>query len=125
MLVDTDVLIWYMRGSSPAAAFLAEVPAFAISAVTYMELVQGMRNKRELHGLRRALRAWRSPVLPITEAITNRALGYVEQHFLSHSLRLADALLAATAVEHGMPLATGNAKHYRPVAELSLRRFIP
>lgn len=45
MLVDTDVLIRYMRGSSPAAALLAEAPSFAISAVTSMELVQGMPNQ--------------------------------------------------------------------------------
>lgn len=64
-------------------------------------------------------------MLPITEAIASRAVGYVERHFLSHSLRLADALLAATAVEHGMPLATGNAENYRPVAGLCMRRFVP
>jgi predicted nucleic acid-binding protein len=125
MIVDTDVLIWYMRGNPRAAAFVSELPPFALSAVTYMELVQGMRNRGELLSLRRALHAWRSPVLPLTEAITHRAVGYVEQHFLSHSLRLADALQAATAVEHGMPLATGNAKHYRPVAELPIHPFLP
>jgi predicted nucleic acid-binding protein len=125
MLVDTDILIWYMRGSPGAAAFIADLPPFSLSAVTYMELVQGMRNKRELLSLRHALRAWRSPVLPITEAITGRAVRYVEQHFLSHALRLADALIVATAVEHGMSLATANTKHYEPVGEVSIRRFIP
>lgn len=125
MLVDTDVLIWYMRGSPKAAAFLADLRSFSLSAVTYIELVQGMRNKQELFALRRALSAWRSPVLLITEAISSRAVGYVEQHFLSHSLRLADALLAATAVEQALPLATANARHYEPVAELSIHRFFP
>lgn len=125
MLVDTDVLIWYMRGQPPAAKFLNELGAFSISAVTYMELVQGMRNKAELLALRHAIRAWKTPVLPITEAISNRAMTYVEEHFLSHSLRLGDALIAATAVEHGLPIATANTKHYRVLSELVLRPFRP
>ena len=125
MLLDTDVLIWYMRGNPKAAAFVAGLPAFSLSAVTYMEVVQGMRNKRELLALRRVLRSWRAPVLPVTEAVTGRAVAYVEQHFLSHAVRLADALVAATAVEHGFPLATANAKHYRPIRELSLHLFVP
>ncbi|MDF1553448.1 MAG: type II toxin-antitoxin system VapC family toxin [Deferrisomatales bacterium] len=125
MLVDTDVLIWYMRGKEKAAAFLEQIPSPALSVVTYMELVQGMRDKRELAVLRRALKAWRAPVLPISEAVSNRAMVYVEQHFLAHSLRLADALIAATAVECGLPLATANVKHYRVIDELSVVSYAP
>ena len=125
MLVDTDVLVWFMRGSERAAAFLQRSPSLALSAVTYMELVQGMRDKRELAALRKALKSWRAPVLPITEAVSNRAMVYVEQHFLSHALRLADALIAATAVEHGLPLGTANLKHYKVIAELTTVRFSP
>ncbi len=125
MLVDTDVLIWYMRGHAPAADFLAAFEAFSISAVTYMELVQGMRNKAELLALRHAIKAWRTPVLPISEAISNRAMTYVEEHFLGHALRLGDALIAATAVEHGLPIATANTKHYRILSELTIHPFRP
>ncbi|MEL6761822.1 MAG: PIN domain-containing protein, partial [Myxococcota bacterium] len=48
MLVDTDVLIWYMRGNPKAARALESLPDRALSAVTYMELVEGLRNKAEL-----------------------------------------------------------------------------
>ena len=44
MLVDTDVLIWNLRGNRAAAQRLDDAPGFWLSAVTYMELVQGMRN---------------------------------------------------------------------------------
>ena len=123
MLVDTDVLVWYMRGQAEAANFLSELGGFSISAVTYMELVQCMRNKGELLALRQAVKAWKTPVLAITEAISSRAIAYVETHFLSHSLRLGDALVAATAVEHGLPIATANTKHYRVLSELVLHPF--
>lgn len=125
MLVDTDVLIWFLRGNERAAEFLALHPGFALSAVTYMELVQGMRNRQELMSLRRGLKGWRTPVLPLGEGVSQRAILYVEEYFLSHSLRLADALIAATATEHGLPLATGNARHYRVIPELVLERFRP
>ena len=48
MLVDTDVLIWYLRGNERAREAIESLPSFSVSVVTYMELVQGMRNQQEL-----------------------------------------------------------------------------
>ncbi len=47
-LVDTDVLIWYLRGNEKAYKLIHSLNHFCISSITYMELVQGMRNK-EVH----------------------------------------------------------------------------
>ena len=115
LLVDTDVLIWLLRGRDSAEAAL----------VTYMELVQGVRNKTELRMLRRTvgLSGWR--ILPLTETVGQRAALYLESFGLSHGLRLADALIAATAVDAGDKLLTANAKHYRCVSDLALERFSP
>jgi predicted nucleic acid-binding protein len=88
-----------------------------------MELVQGMRNTDELRAFRSTLAGRRWQVLPITEAISTRAMTYVEEHFLSGSLQMADALIAATCIEQGERLATGNVKHYRMIAELSTNPF--
>ena len=55
MILDTDVLIWYMRGNEKARKIIDDAERFSISVMTYMELVQGMRNKEELKSLRRAL----------------------------------------------------------------------
>jgi len=62
-------------------------------------------------------------VLPITEAVSIRAMTYVEEHFLSGSLQLADALIAATCIEQGERLVTGNLKHYRMIPELAIEPF--
>lgn len=123
-LIDSDVLIWNWRGQPTAAALLAAAP-FALSAVSYMELVQGMRNARELKHLQRDLRLWQVTLLPITEAISQRAIALVEQHFLSHHLQLADALIAATALEHKLELVTSNTKHFQPITGLKLLPFRP
>ena len=125
MLIDTDVIIWYMRGNSNALEAIKKYKSFAISVVTYMELVQGLRNKNELALLRKALKAWDTKIIYITEEISSNAMFYVERHYLSHSVQLADALIGATALSHGIPLLTGNEKHFRILKEIKLTKFKP
>jgi len=38
---------------------------------------------------------------------------------------MADALIAATAIEHGLTLISGNEKHYRFLSMLKLQTFTP
>ena len=125
MIIDTDVLIWYMKGNEKAYKAIEMANNFFISVVTYMELVQGMRNKKELNSLRKSIHSWDAKVLYISEEISSKAMFYVEQHFLSHSLQLADALIGATAVAYGLPILTGNDKHYRTVKDIQITKFRP
>ncbi len=123
MLVDTDVLIWYMRGNKKAKQVIENQNDFFISVVTYIELIQGMRNKQELTILRNALRNWNVKLLYITEAISAKAMFYVERHYLSHMVQLADALIGATAAVHGLTILTGNDKHYKIIKEVEVNKF--
>ncbi len=125
MLVDTDIIIWHMRGNKKACELLSKNKGFKISVITYMELVQGMRNKKELALLRKALKMWETKIIYITEEISSKAMFYVEQHYLSHSVQLADALIGATSVAYDEPLITGNKKHYKIVKEIKLETFAP
>ncbi|MBN2011807.1 type II toxin-antitoxin system VapC family toxin [candidate division KSB1 bacterium] len=125
MLFDTDVFIWYLRGNENAFETVESQNGFFISVVTYIELVQGMRNKHELNELRNALRIWNTKILYINEEISSKAMFYVERHYLSHSLELADALIGATAIVNGVPLLTGNDKHYKMINEIDIQIFRP
>jgi len=125
MLIDTDVLIWYMRGNTTASDEIEKYKNFSISVVTYMELVQWIRNKQELTALRKALKGWNCKLIYVTEEISSKAMFYVEQHYLSHSMQIADAFIGATAAAYGMPLLTGNDKHYKVVKEIDLKIFRP
>ncbi len=125
VLLDTDVIIWYLRGNQKAYELIHGLNRFAISAVTYMELVQGMRNKDELHRLKRTLKQWGVKVIYICEEISALALFYVEEYFLSHSMQLADALIAATCSNYGLTLYTANNKHYRVINEIEIEVFRP
>ena len=123
MIIDTDVLIWYLRGNEKAFNLIENLDGFSISVISYMELVQGMRNKKELNILRQALHAWNTNILYISEEISAKAMFAVEQYFLSHSMQLADALIGATAINYGIPLLSGNDKHYKIMKGLQLKVF--
>jgi predicted nucleic acid-binding protein len=124
-LVDTDILIWYLRGNQRAYDLIHSLGTFAVSSVTYMELVQGMRNKTELRYLKQTLKQWRTQTIFIDTEISAQALFYVEEYFLSHSMQLADALIGATAANRGLILHTANDKHYRAIRDLEMRIFRP
>lgn len=125
ILVDTDVLIWYLRGNEKAREVIHSIGDFCISGVTHIELVQGMRNKEELRLFQKTLRQWNTKTIYMSEEISAKALFYVEEYFLSHSMELADALIASTATTYGMKLLTANDKHYRVVKELEIEVFRP
>ena len=48
MIIDTDVLIWYLRGNKEAQKIINASIPFKISVITYLELIQGVYDKREL-----------------------------------------------------------------------------
>lgn len=125
MVIDTDVIIWYMRGNEKAYKLIENTKYFFISVVTYMELVQGMRNKNELNQLRKALHGWNSKILYISEEISVKAMFLIEQNYLSHSIQLADALIGATAISHGFPILTANEKHYKIIKDIQIKKFRP
>jgi len=125
MLVDTDVLVWYMRGNEKAKRAIINLKSFSISVVTYIELVQGLRNKEELNVLRNSLKEWNADIIYINEEISTKAMFLVEQYYLSHSIQLADALIGATTVINGLPLLTSNTKHYKKIKNIIINKFHP
>jgi len=125
MLVDTDVLIWHLRGHPKAIQQLDALPKLTMSAVTWLELLQGFRSRAELQAVQKSLEMRRAERLPLTPTITERAVSLMEARALSHGLQMGDALIAATALEHKLPVLTGNAKHFGPIDALRVERFEP
>lgn len=125
MQFDTDVLIWFLRGHGKAGKLVSAAEERAVSVITYMELLQGARDKREARAIQDFLADLGFGVLPLSENIGHRALVYVEEYALKAGLGVADALIAATAVENKLPLCTADHRHYRPVNDLDVRLFSP
>ena len=125
MLVDTDVLIWHLRGYAQATRRLDRLGALTLSAVSYLEVLQGIRNKTELAAVKKMLERRAATLLPMSEAITQRAIALMESLTLSHGLQMGDALIAATALDHGLPVLTANIKHFSAVDGLEIEAFSP
>ena len=125
MLIDSAVLIWLTRGHVGAAQRLGQIDTWSISVVTYIELAQGCRDKAELARLKKGLAARNTDVLQVTPAISERAAELVDSLALSHGMRLADALIGATAIEHGATLITANTRHFEAVQNLVIEAFLP
>ncbi len=119
ILFDTDVLIDHLRGVSLATDLLKNLKKdfdFAISVITLAEIESGIRPKeRDL--VEKLLKFFHH--FPVTDEIAKKA-GFFKQSFSqSHSVFLPDALIAATAFVHNIPLYTLNSKHY-PMTDVTI-----
>lgn len=121
VLIDTDILIDVSRDTRPAVEFLDALEQsgrLAVSVVTQMELIVGCRNKAELRVVDSFLR--RFAAIRVNDLISDRAVELLREFRLSHGLLIADAFIAATALEWICPLASGNRRHYEFIPELDL-----
>ena len=125
MLFDTDIFIWVQRGNSRAAQLIEGADERLLSVQSYLELLQGAENRRQHELTKSFLRDFGFSTLPLSENIGHRAAVYIEEYGLSHGLRAGDAIVAATAAEHGVILCTSNAKHFSPIRDLKTRIFRP
>ncbi len=101
MIFDTDIFIWFQRGNEKAAALMDNESDRYLSILTYMELLQGAKNKKQHKYLKDFLSSYGFNILPLTENIGHRAAIYIEEYGLS----------------------SGNAKHFKVIKELDLRVF--
>jgi len=127
VIIDTDILIRYFRGDDAARRFLTRVPFSerTVSALTVMELLQGCRDLRETRDTAVFVSENLAAVLHPNEAISRHAIRLLELHARGAGLRVVDALIAATALDARVALATANVRHYRAVPGLSLVTFRP
>ena len=109
--LDTNVLIDYLRNVDEASGFLENLSKRpAASVITITELIVGAKSSRD--ELRIARLEDIVLFLPVTLEIARRAGQFTKHYRASHGIDDADALIAATAEQHKLPLATLNVKHF-------------
>lgn len=113
-IFDTDILIDYFRGLSPAGNYIAEVPApqRVTTDVTRMELLRGAQSKREMLAIERFLTTNFAQILPISVSVSRLAVDLVKRYTLANGLALPDALIAAITLLVKGKLITGNKKDF-------------
>jgi predicted nucleic acid-binding protein len=123
MIFDTDIFIWVQRGNERAAKIIDASAQRYLSVFSYMELLQGAKNRRQHKYIKDFLKDYGFFMLPLTDNIGHRASIYIEEYGLSSHLRAGDAVVAATAVENNMVLTSSNIKQFKPIKELKLKTF--
>ena len=120
-LIDTDVWIDFLRGHAQAIRFVKALPdRVFISAVSVAELHVGVREGAERQALDELLSTLE--VLDLNTAVAAKG-GLLRRDFgRSHGVGLNDALIAATAQEHGLQLCKLNVKHYSALDKKQLKR---
>jgi len=123
LLIDTDLLIALERGAPAQVDELLGEEERAISVITVSELLHGVRRARGAIRTRR--RAFVEHILagleaiPITEPVARmHAEVWADLADRGQSIGAHDLWIAATAVTHGLGLATGNPDHFGRVPGL-------
>jgi len=117
LLIDTDVLIEYLRGRDEAVEYLESLTSdLYLSVISVAELFAGVKNDEEGKSLELLLQAF--IILSVTEKTARLGGIYRRQYRPSHGTGLADALIAATSEESGANLVTFNRRHFPMVSSI-------
>ncbi|MCS7366017.1 MAG: type II toxin-antitoxin system VapC family toxin [archaeon GB-1867-035] len=122
-LVDSNYIIYFSKGDNEIATFFEEVQRrrnkLYISIITYLE-VWGYWNlsdeeKEFLNTIRPAF-----IIIPLSLKIADKAI-FLRQNM---KIKLADAVIAATALVHGLSLVTNNIDDFKNIQNLNLLNII-
>ncbi len=111
ILLDTDVLVDFLRGHMKAVDFVNKYNArIILSSIVVAELYAGVKGDAEQAALQHFVSLFR--VVSVSAEIAEAAGLYKRDFGKSHGVGLADAILAATAEAENAELKTLNTKHY-------------
>ena len=125
VLLDTDTLSEMIKGvdqtvTAHARAYRAVFGRYTISAITFMEVVRGYQKKQATRQLQAFLAAMATEEVlsfdPMAAELAGRIAGELERTGLR--IGLADPMIAAMAIVHGLELVTGNTSHFERVRQL-------
>ncbi|MBI1862155.1 MAG: type II toxin-antitoxin system VapC family toxin [Deltaproteobacteria bacterium] len=121
MILDTDVLVDFLRGQGAAERVAVELKkrrAFT-TAITAFELWAGAKTSEQAAAVETLLGAL--PILPL-ETPGARRSGEIQRALEQKgtTIGMADSLIAGICLEQGKPLLTRNKKHFQRVPDLQL-----
>jgi predicted nucleic acid-binding protein len=119
--IDSDVLIDVLRGTPAAQTWLSALDhtIFEVPGIVAMEIVCGCRDKQELARCLKLVRSF--GLIWADRAESAMAFDYLIAYWLSHSLGIADCVIAAIVKSRSAILYSFNAKHFRAIPDLDVR----
>ncbi len=123
VLVETTVLVDFLRGSFSAADYLDKARSQGLlfcSHVTWAELIVGSETRAEVREIDQLLS--RFQMEPIDSHDSVRAWIWLKKYFHSHNVGFHDCLLGAAAVRLRISIATLNHKHFKALPGVKVIR---
>jgi predicted nucleic acid-binding protein len=130
-LLDTDTLseVFKLKNSNVtarSAAYRTQWGRYTLSSVTVMEVIKGFSRKGREDQIKRFIAVIdESEVLPLDRTsgeLAGRIYSDLERAGLL--IGVADVMIAAIAIHHGLPLATGNTSDYARIQEVGYSLMI-
>jgi len=115
MLLDSNILIYGAKGAVPALDAILDRADLAAASITRIETL-GYHRFSSLERLWLETAFERMNILLLDELVAARAIALRQER----KMALADAIIAATALVHEMPLVTRNIADFKHVARLKL-----
>jgi len=115
MLLDSNILIYGAKGANPALDAILDRSDLAAASITRIETLG-------FHRLTALEQQWletvfeRMNILWLDETVASQAIALRQER----KMGLADAIIAATALVHDLPLVTRNIADFKHVARLKL-----
>jgi predicted nucleic acid-binding protein len=120
ILCDTNIFIHAFNGNQTVITKMHTIglEKVALSAITLMELYQGMGDKTELAQMKKKLRYF--DIVHVDKTISKMAIDLIAEFKLSHGLQIPDAIIGATAIVYKIPLYTYNVKDFKFMPNINL-----
>ncbi|KAF5410934.1 MAG: tRNA(fMet)-specific endonuclease VapC [Candidatus Methanocomedens sp.] len=119
-LVDTNIIINYLKGSGNARDFLMKIidekASGFFSVITEAELLSGSRNADDESAIYSILDCMEAIEVERNIAVTAGKLR--QKYYAAYRTELPDAIIAANANEYELVLATANEKHFNMFKEI-------
>ena len=121
MLLDTSTFIDFIREHKPALeAFERTLLGQSTSVVTKLELIAGLKLKKDIKSIETIFKDLDISILPINEEVSSTATDIMVKHYHSHGIGILDSFIAATALVYDEELVTKNIKHFDFIPNLKL-----
>jgi tRNA(fMet)-specific endonuclease VapC len=124
-LLDTDILSEIGKGidqtvARNSAAYRTAFGRYTLSTVSVMEVIRGLEKRQSVRRLQAFLVSLPSlEILPFAESaaeLAARIVGKLER--TGQPIGIADPMIAAIALTHGLELVTGNTAHFQRIQQL-------
>ncbi len=111
ILVDTDIILKSYRGDITKYQQLTRIKdIFSISVITAFELLNGAKNFKQLASTRKELKSY--AIIHLNSDISLKAFQLFSKYSVQKQIKIADLLIAATALSNNFQLCTDNKKAF-------------